>query len=164
MLSLVLLAIFLKGLTGLATDMGGTDWLVSLFNRGIKSRKGAQYAIAAITSVIDFFIGNNTVAIIISAPLAKPIAKKFKIAPQRLASLLDIWACIIPGISPMSSVILMIVTMTSLSPFALIKHSYYLILLGIFTIITIQFDLLKTKEEKAGMEFYSELDEHNLSA
>lgn len=159
MLSLVLLALFLKGLTGMASDMGGTDWLTSLFTRNIKTRKGGQYAIAAIVSVIDFFIGNNTVAIIISAPLAKPIAKKFGIAPQRLASLLDIFGCIVPGFSPMSSAILTVVTMTALSPLQLISRSYYLFFLLIFTLVTIQFDLLKTKEEKAGKAFYPELDE-----
>lgn len=158
MLSLVLMALFMKGLSGMAADMGGMEWLTGLFTN-IKSRKGAQYAIAAIVSVIDFFIGNNTIAIIISTPLCKPIAKKYGIAPERLASLMDIFGVIVPGFSPLSSAFLVVTTMSSVSPLSLMTRGYYLFFLFIFTVITIQFNLLQTKEEKEGMEFYPELDE-----
>lgn len=158
MLSLVLMALFMKGLSGMAGDMGGMEWLTNLFTKNIKNRKGAQYAIAAIVSVIDFFIGNNTIAIIISTPLCKPIAKKFKVAPERLASLMDIFGVIIPGFSPLSSAFLVVTTMSAVSPLSLMTHGYYLFFLFVFTIITIQFNLLQTKAEKEGQEFYPELD------
>lgn len=161
MLSLVLMALFMKGLSGMAADMGGMEWLTGLFTN-IKSRKGAQYAIAAIVSVIDFFIGNNTIAIIISTPLCKPIAKKYGIAPERLASLMDIFGVIVPGFSPLSSAFLVVTTMSSVSPLSLMTRGYYLFFLFIFTVITIQFNLLQTKEEKEGMEFYPELDEASV--
>lgn len=161
MLSLVLMALFMKGLSGMAADMGGMEWLTSLFTN-IKSRKGAQYAIAAIVSVIDFFIGNNTIAIIISTPLCKPIAKKYGIAPERLASLMDIFGVIVPGFSPLSSAFLVVTTMSSVSPLSLMTRGYYLFFLFIFTVITIQFNLLQTKEEKEGKEFYPELDEMSV--
>lgn len=164
MLSLVLMALFMKGLSGMAADMGGMEWLSNLFTKNIKTRKGAQYAIAAIVSVIDFFIGNNTIAIIISTPLCKPIAKKFKIAPERLASLMDIFGVIVPGFSPLSSAFLVVTTMTSVSPLSLMTRSYYLFFLLVFTLITIQFNLLQTKEEKEGKEFYPELDAEMASA
>ena len=149
MLSLVLMALFMKGLSGMAADMGGMEWLTGLF-KNIKSRKGAQYAIAGIVSVIDFFIGNNTIAIIISTPLCKPIAKKYGVAPERLASLMDIFGVIVPGFSPLSSAFLVVTTMSSVSPLSLMTRGYYLFFLFIFTIITIQFNLLQTKEEKEG--------------
>lgn len=158
MLSLVLMALFMKGLSGMAADMGGMEWLTGLF-KNIKSRKGAQYAIAGIVSVIDFFIGNNTIAIIISTPLCKPIAKKYGVAPERLASLMDIFGVIVPGFSPLSSAFLVVTTMSSVSPLSLMTRGYYLFFLFIFTIITIQFNFLQTKEEKEGKEFYPELDE-----
>lgn len=158
MLSLVLMALFMKGLSGMAADMGGMEWLTGLF-KNIKSRRGAQYAIAGIVSVIDFFIGNNTIAIIISTPLCKPIAKKYGVAPERLASLMDIFGVIVPGFSPLSSAFLVVTTMSSVSPLSLMTRGYYLFFLFIFTIITIQFNLLQTKEEKEGKSFYPELDE-----
>lgn len=159
MLSLVLMALFMKGLSGMATDMGGMEWLTNLFAKNIKTRKGAQYAIAGIVSVIDFFIANNTIAIIISTPLCKPIAKKFKVAPERLASLMDIFGVIVPGFSPLSSAFLVVTTMSAVTPLQLMTRGYYLFFLFVFTVITIQFNLLQTKEEKEGKSFYPELDE-----
>lgn len=160
MMSLVLIAILLRGLIGMAQDMGGLSWLVSLFDRNIKTRRGAQYSIAGLVSVFDVALANNTVSIIISVPFVKPIAKKFGIGPQRLASLLDIFACIIPGISPLSSAILLVLTLTpQVTPLGLMTYAFYPYLLLVATLITIHFNLLQTKEEKAGAAFYPELDE-----
>lgn len=50
------------------------------------------------------------------------------------------------------------ISMTGLSPFVLIAASYYPILLALATIATIQFGLLKTKEEKTGVNLYPEED------
>lgn len=160
MSSIILLSIFIAGISGFAREYGGMEWLKSLFNANVKSRKGAQYTVVMLTCIIDFFIGNNGIAILTTAPLVKPLAKEFKIAPQRLASLLDIFACIIPGISPIGMIPLMALSLApSLSPIDLLTNQFYLYALGIFALITIQFDLLKTREEKEGAEFYPELDE-----
>ncbi len=160
MLSIVIVTILMRGLTGLVRDMGGTHWLTTLFNSNVKSRKGAQYSILGITGILDACMANNTIAILIAAPLTKPIAKKFGVAPQRLASLLDIISCVIQGFLPHGGQIMLAVTLTSLSPLTIMGHSYYLVLLLIATVVTIQFELLKTKEEKEGVEFYPELDEN----
>ena len=160
MMSLVLVAILLKGLIGLAQDMGGLIWLVDIFNRRIKTAKGAQYSIAALVSAFDVALANNTVSIIASVPFAKPIAKKFGIAPIRFAALLDIFACIIPGISPLSSAVLLALTMTpEVTPLGLIGYAFYPLSLCVVTLLVIQFDLFRTKEEKEGGSFYPELDE-----
>ena len=87
------------------------------------------------------------------------IAKKYGVAPERLASLMDIFGVIVPGFSPLSSAFLVVTTMSSVSPLSLMTRGYYLFFLFIFTIITIQFNLLQTKEEKEGKSFYPELDE-----
>lgn len=158
MMSLVLIALLLKGITGLITDMGGMTWLTTLVNRNIKTRKGAQYTMAGIISVVDFAIGNNTICIIILGPILKPFAKKFRIPPQKFASILDIWACVIPALSPIGLASMTAIALTDLSPLDVIRHAYYPVLLGLASIIQIQLDLFKTKEEKEGMEFYPELE------
>lgn len=160
MLSIILIAILLKGLVTLIQDMGGINWLLAFADRNIKSRKGAQYFIALFVSILDFCVGNNAVCIIMSAEVLKPLAKKFNVSPQRFASLLDIFACIIPGISPIGMNVLLGVSYASLSsPLPIIKNAVYLYLLAAFALATIQFDLLKTKEEKEHMPFYPELDD-----
>lgn len=161
MSSIILLAIFMGGISGVATEYGGMDWLISRFNKGVKSRKGAQWAMVGMISVIDFFIGNNGIAILTTTPLVKPLAKKYKIAPERMASLLDIFSCIIPGLSPVATSILMVMAATNLTPLDLLTKQFYLYALAIFAGLSIQFNLFQTPAEKAGADFYPELEEEN---
>ena len=49
-------------------------------------------------------------------------------------------------------------TLTGLSPFAIVGVSYYPFLLAIAAVITIQFGLLRTKEEKMGIELYQDTE------
>lgn len=154
MFGLVILALLIRGLTGIAKEYGGIDWLIDILHKRIKSRKGAEYGISAMVGLIDASLANNTIAIIISAPLAKTIAKEYNIAPKRVASLLDIFSCVVQGIIPHSGQMLLCCTLAGLSPFDILGVNYYQYLLGIATIITIQFGLLRTKEEKDGTPLY----------
>lgn len=159
MYGICLMAFVLKGIVGRVQSMGGIDWIISLASRNIKTRKGAQYFIVIFTCLIDVCIGNNTICIMIGADVLKPLAKKFKIAPQRFASLLDIFACIIPGLSPIGLNVMTIMAYGNLvNPFSMMKYAFYLYALAFIALLTIQMDLLKTEEEIAGKEFYTELD------
>ena len=159
MYSICLMAFVLKGIIGLIQSMGGIKSIISLANSNLKSRKGAQHFIAWFTMLIDVCIGNNAICIMIGVDVLKPLAKKFKIAPQRFASLLDIFACVIPGISPIGISVIAIMTFGGITnPFAMMKYAFYLYALAIAAFVTIQLDLLKTPAEKAGEEFYPELD------
>ena len=103
-------------------------------------------------------------AILVSAPLAMRFARKFNISRKRVASLLDISACVFQSFIPHGGQLMLGISMTGLSPFALIAASYYPILLGLATIVTIQFGLLKTKEEKNGISLYPEGEEEAAAA
>ena len=76
-----------------------------------------------------------------------------------MASLLDIFSCIIPGLSPVATSILMVIAATDLSPLDLLTKQFYLYALAIFAGLSIQLNLFQTPEEKAGVDFYPELDE-----
>lgn len=156
MFSIVIVALLIRGMTGIVKEYGGIDWLIGKLTSKIKGRRGAEYGISALSGLIDASLGNNTIAIIITAPLAKEIAKKHNIAPKRVASLMDIWSCVIQGIIPHGGQILLACTLSSMSPLAVIGAGYYPLALAIFTTITIQFGLLKTKEEKEGISCYAE--------
>lgn len=60
------------------------------------------------------------------------------------------------------SQLMLCMTLTGLSPFTIIKSSYYPMLLAIAAIITIQFGLMKTKEEKQGVNIYEGICEDGL--
>lgn len=154
MLSIIIVTIILRGLTGIAKEYGGIDWLVEKMGSCIHSRRGAEYGMCLLTGLIDMSMGNNTIAILVSAPLAMRFAKEHNIAPKRVASLLDISACVFQSFIPHGGQIMLGITLTGLSPFALLGASYYPALLAAATIITIQFGLLKTKEEKEGISLY----------
>lgn len=103
---------------------------------------------------LDFFqdflsaaLVNNTIAIIISAPIAKEIGKNYGIAPKRLASLIDIFACAFISLTPYDGGMLIVTGLSDVSPMAVLKYMFYMFALIITTCITIQFGLLRTKEE-----------------
>ena len=91
---------------------------------------------------------NNTIAIIISAPIAKEIGGKYGIAPKRLASLLDIFACAFITLLPHDGGMLIVTGLAGCSPLQVLQYMYYPLALIIATLITIQFGLLRTPEEK----------------
>ena len=145
------LAIFsslVSGLIELIKYYGGLEWLVEALKTKIKGRKSCEYFISLISMTISGTTLNNPVAIIITAPIAKELGNKYKIAPKRLASLLDIFSCAILGLVPHDSSVLLLSQYGNVSYIEMIHYAFYPILLMIFSIITIQFGLLRTKEEK----------------
>lgn len=148
MLSISIVAILVSGIIGLVRFYGGIDWLVYTISKKIKSRKTAEYGIAFMTGIISAALINNTIGIIISAPMAKEIGEKYNIAPKRLASLLDIFACSFLALMPHDGGMLIVTSLANVSPIEVLKYSFYIFALIIAGVITIQFGLLRTKEEK----------------
>lgn len=148
MFSITIVAILISGLIGLIKYYGGIDWLVESITNKIKERKGAEYWIGFLSGILSAALVNNTIAIIISAPIAREIGEKYKIAPKRLASLIDIFACAFLALTPYDGGMLIITGLVDVSPIAVLKYSFYIFALIITTSITIQFGLLRTKEEK----------------
>lgn len=158
MFSITIIALLIKGVTGLVKYMGGLDWLTEKLTKNIKSRKGGEFSISALVSLVDAAIANNTIAILLTAPLTRNIAKEYNIAPKRVASLLDIFSCVIQGIIPHSPQVLLCLGMLgmSVSPLHIIQNAYYMFFLALAAIITIAFGLLRTKEEKNNIKLYKE--------
>lgn len=151
MMSISIVAMLISGLIGLIRYYGGVEWLIDSITSKIKDRKGAEYGIAFLAGLLSVALVNNTIAIIISAPIAKEIGMKYNIAPKRLASLLDIFACALLAITPHDGGMLIVTGLSGASPIDVLKYSFYPIILTLFTLITIQFGLLRTKEEKLGI-------------
>lgn len=148
MFSITIVAILISGLIGLIKYYGGVDWLVNSIVSRIKERKDAEYGIGLLSGLLSAALVNNTIAIIISAPIAKKIGKTYHIAPKRLASLIDIFACAFLALTPYDGGMLIVTGLVDVSPLAVLKYSFYIFALIIATCITIQFGLLRTEEEK----------------
>ena len=151
MMGISIVAIFVSGLIGLIKYYGGIDWLINAITSRINSRRGAEYSIGLLSGLLSISLVNNTVAIIISAPIAKEIGFKYHIAPKRLASLLDIFACAFLTVCPHDGGMLIVTGLAGVSPVDVFKFCFYPFLLLLATIITIHFGLLRTPEEKAAM-------------
>lgn len=89
MFSISIVAILVSGIIGLVREYGGVEWLVGAISSKIKSRRGAEYGIGLMSGILSAAMVNNTIAIIVTCPIAKEIGEKYKIAPKRLASLVD---------------------------------------------------------------------------
>lgn len=148
MMSITIVAILISGLIGLIKYYGGVEWLIEKITSKIKDRKGAEYSIAFLCGVLSISLVNNTIAIIISSPIAKEIGKTYHISAKRLASLLDIFACAFLALCPHDGGMLIVTGLANVSPIEVLKYSFYIFALIIFALATIQLGLLRTKEEK----------------
>ncbi|HBM16635.1 MAG TPA: sodium:proton antiporter [Lentisphaeria bacterium] len=140
MMDLVLISAILGGIVEVIKYNGGIAQILGILRTNIKTKKGAELGIGLLVSLVDICTANNTVAIIVTGPLAKDIAKRYNIAPKRTASLIDIFSCAMQGIIPYGAQILLCVSfvgMNLLSPLTIMKYSYYSYLSGIFVILAV---------------------------
>lgn len=135
MMDLAMIAIVVGGLVELIKDAGGIDWLLNTINSRIKTKKGAEFGIAALTSVADIATANNTIAIVMAGPLAKDIADEYDIDPRRTASLLDIWASVWQGLIPWGGQLLAAAGLAGISPFVIVPFIFYPMGMAVMAII-----------------------------
>lgn len=139
MFEIFLLSMIMGGLARLVTENGGINWLLGKIEGMIRGPKSAEIGIAALTSIADIAIANNTVAIIIVGPIVRGISEKFHVDPRKSASHLDIWTCVWQGIIPYGAQILLAASLTNgaLSPIDIIPNLWYPWLLAVFAMISI---------------------------
>ena len=70
-------------------------------------------------------------AIIISAPLAKEIGESYHISPKRMASLLDIFGCVLLEFAPHTGSMVLLTTLAGCSPVDIMAGAYYAMALGV---------------------------------
>ena len=75
MQEIFLLSFLTGGLVELTREYGGLDYLLTSISSRIRTKKGAELGIAGLVSLADIATANNTVAIVLSGPIAKGIAE-----------------------------------------------------------------------------------------
>lgn len=138
MFSISIVAALISGIIGLVRYYGGVEWLVSAITSKISSRRGAEYGIGLLSGVLSAALVNNTIGIIVTCPIAKEIGGKFGIAPKRLASLVDIFACAFLALMPHDGGILIVTELAGCTPLDILPYSFYMFALIIATCVTIQ--------------------------
>ena len=141
MIEVFILSMFVGGLAELTKHFGGLKWIIDKTSKLLKGPKSASVGIAALAALTDAATANNTVAIIVTGEIAKEISEKYKIDPRRTASFLDIFSCIMQGFIPYGAQFLLIASLTknAVNPTSMIPYNWYLIILGIMSLISVVF-------------------------
>ena len=139
MIEVFILSMFVGGLAELTKHYGGLKWIIDKTSKLLKGPKSASVGIAVLAALTDAATANNTVAIIVTGEIAKEISEKYKIDPRRTASFLDIFSCIMQGFIPYGAQFLLIASLTknAVNPTSMIPYNWYLIILGIMSIISV---------------------------
>lgn len=149
MFEIFLLSLLIGGLSNMVTKEGGINWIISKIKKFAKGEKSGELGIAALVSMADIAVANNTVAIIISGPIAKEMCNEYKIDPRRSASLLDSFSCVFQGLVPYAAQVLIAAGFTNgaVAPFQLMPFFWYQFILGIICIISIFIPFTAAKDK-----------------
>jgi Na+/H+ antiporter NhaC len=144
MYDITVISIVVACISALVREAGGIDALIGLIRRCIRSRKGAQVGVAALVMGVDIATANNTIAIVLSGPIAKEVSNEYNIDPKRTASLLDIFASVMQGILPYGAQLMYAVggaaaAGITLSTISIIPYLFYPFLMGISALCFILF-------------------------
>ena len=132
-----LVFLFTGGLAYLIEREGGISFLTQKIGKFINTKGRAFFGIGFLVALIDAAVANNTVAIVISAPVAKKISEEYKISPIQTASILDISSCVVQGIIPYGAQVLLLIKLlgTDVNYSSMIAQSFYIWLLLLCMIV-----------------------------
>lgn len=137
MQDMAVIAVFVGGLVSMMKYLGGIDWLLSKLSKNTKTKKGAEFSIAALVSLVDVATTNNTISIIAVGPIAKDISEEYDISPQRTASILDLFSSAFNGLTPYAGQLLTAGALAGISPVSIMPFVWYSILMVVFGVIFI---------------------------
>ncbi|MDR2775748.1 MAG: Na+/H+ antiporter NhaC family protein [Tannerella sp.] len=136
---LIIVSLMAGGMFEVIRFNGGISWLIVRLTNNIQSSKQAEGAIAGLVAFTDLCTANNTIALIITGPLAKQISEKFSLNPKRIAGLIDTISCSVQSILPYGAQLLIAAGLASVNPTAIIPYLYYPFGLGIISVLSIIF-------------------------
>ena len=142
MFETAMVAVLVAAMCALIREYGGFEALLAAIRRIFKGNKGGQLGIGCLVSLMDIATANNTVAIVMAAPIAKEISQEYGIDAKRSASLLDTFSCVFQGILPYGAQMLVAISACaelglSISAFDIIPLLFYPYLLLISSLLFI---------------------------
>ena len=148
MTEIFLLSLLTGGLAAMVTKAGGLNYISNLITRKLRKR-GGYYGIGSLVGLTNMAVANNTVSIIVTGSIAKEINDRLKLDNKKVASVLDIFACVVQGILPYGAQVLLLLSYANgkMGYFELVLNAWYIwLLLG----STILFLSPGNKAAKAG--------------
>lgn len=137
MFETMIVTILVASVASLIREHGGFEAILELIRKKAGNKRGGMLGIAFLTMFMDLATANNTVAIVIAAPIAKHISEEYGVEPKKTASLLDTCSCIMQGIIPYGAQLLVAANIAKIASFSLIPWLIYPFVLIIFVGISI---------------------------
>ncbi|RDB63803.1 sodium:proton antiporter [Gordonibacter sp. 28C] len=134
MFETTMVALLVSAICALIREYGGFVALLNGIKSLFKSKKGGQLGMGLLVGAMDIATANNTVAIVISNPIAADMAKTYGITKRKTASLLDTFSCVFQGILPYGAQMLVAISAAAelghaVSAFQIIPFLFYPFLL-----------------------------------
>lgn len=129
MFETMIVTILVASMGALMKEYGGFQWILEIIRKSLKGHRGGMLGVGLLTSLLDVATANNTVAIVMSGPIAKDISKEFNIDPKKIASLMDIFSCICQGIIPYGAQLLIAASLAHITSIQIIPYLFYQFLL-----------------------------------
>ena len=125
-----MVAVLVAALCALVRVNGGFEALLNWIRKRFKGQKGGQLGIGLLVSAMDIATANNTVAIVMANPIAKEISDEYGIRPEKTASLLDTFSCILQGLLPYGAQMLVAISACAelgkdISAFQILPFMFY---------------------------------------
>ncbi len=146
MFETMIVTILVASVNALIRENGGFEAILDFIRKKADSKSGAMAGIAFLTAFMDIATANNTVAIVVAAPIAKDISVEYGVEPKKVASLLDVSSCIVQGIIPYGAQLLIASGIAKITSFSITPYLIYPIVLAISLVISIIIDGNSQKE------------------
>lgn len=137
MYDITVISMIVACIVSLVRANGGIQFILDLIRKRIRGKRGAQAGIALLAFLVDLCTANNTVAIVMSGPIAKEISEEYGVDPKRSASLLDMFTSVGQGLIPYGAQLLSAATLTGLTPFDMLPYLVYPMLMAVCGITAI---------------------------
>ena len=143
MFETMVVTILVASIGALIKENGGFLWLLHLICKVFKGHTGGCFGIGILTLLMDIATANNTVAIVMAAPIAKEISEDYDIDPKETASLLDTFSCVGQGIIPYGAQLLIAASISGITALNIIPFLIYPFLL--FVSVSVSILVIKNK-------------------
>lgn len=137
MFETMIVTILVASIGALMKRNGGFASILGFIKRHSNSKKGGMFGIGILTMLMDVATANNTVAIVLAAPIAKEISTEYDIDPKRTASFLDTFSCIAQGIIPYGAQLLIAASLAKITSVSIMPFLFYQFILLVCVVVSI---------------------------
>lgn len=148
MFEICILSLCIGGLVKLIEKAGGINYILETLQRFVNNKLNrVPFVVASLVSFVNICVANNTIALLISGPIAYKLATKYKVNKPKITSVLDIFSCIVQGVLPYGAQVLILLSFFNkeINYLELMQFSFYIWILLLVTIFSMYISFGKVR-------------------